>query len=174
MTRTPSRSQTRTGRREAGVFRPRPLPCYNGRVITYSRQQMERQLVADQALWRRVPAATTAILWPLEIVLLGWPTGWWAGLATVVALGVASTVVPPHLRANLYLIDLLERLIALPLDLCWLLLAWHLWVREPLFPVFGQPLAGAVVVTASLVVLTRLVALITRLLAHQALSGVRG
>lgn len=157
-----------------GAYRPRPPPCYNCRVISYSRQQMERQLVADQLFWRRVPAAAAAILWPLEILLLGWGTGWWAGICTVAILGLASTAVPPRLRVNIYLIDLLEHLVAIPLDLCWLATIWHLSVREPLFPVLGQPLVGAVAAAAGLWLLTRLLALATRLLARQTALGAQG
>lgn len=134
---------------------------------------MERQLVADQALWRRVPTAATALLWPLEILLLGWGTGWWAGMLTVALLGVASATVPPRLKAGIYWIDLLERVVRLPLDLFWLLLIGHLWLREPLFPVLGQPLPGAVAITALLWVLTRLVVLAARLAGGRLVRGRR-
>lgn len=131
---------------------------------------MERLLVADQTLWRRVPTATSAVLWPVEVLLFGWGIGWWTGLATVVALGVASVALPSRLKVSLYLVDLLERLFRLPLSLGWLLLVWHLGVREPLFPVLGQPLLGSVAVTACLWLLTRLLTLLTRLATRRALA----
>ncbi len=143
-------------------------------MITYSRQQVERQLIADQTLWGRVPAAAGALLWPLEVVLLGWSVGWWLGAATVIAVSIASTAVPPRLSVSIYLVDLLERAIRLPMDLCWLLLLWHLWLREPLFPIMGQPILGAIAVTASLWVLTRLVAFSTRLAVRRALARGQG
>lgn len=151
-------------------FRTHQQPCYNGYMITYSRQQAERQLIADQALWGQVPVAAGALLWPLEVALLGWGVGWWSGAATVIAVSIASTAVPPRLRVSIYLVDLLERAIRLPTGLCWLLLLWHLWLREPLFPLMGQPLLGAIAVTACLWVLTRLVAFSTRLAARRALA----
>ncbi len=134
---------------------------------------MEKQLVADQVLWRRVPVAAAPLLWPLAILLLGWGTGWWAGLSTVALLGAASTIVPPRLQVSIYLIDLLERVVRLPLDLLWLLLVWHLWLREPLFPILGQPGLGAIGATALLWALARLIALATRFAARHGLSRVQ-
>ncbi len=131
-------------------------------MISYSRQQIERQLVADQALWRKVPPAASAVVFPLEILLLGWDPGWRVGIITVVLLGTASAILPRSLKVSIYLIDLLERVVALPMELCWLLLVWHLSARQPLFPILGQPLAGAVVVTASLWALTRFLSLVSR------------
>lgn len=154
-------------------FQATPKPCYNGSVINYSRQDVEKQLIADQALWRRVPVAMAALLWPAEVIILGWHTGWWIGALTVVAVGLLSAVIPPRLKINVYLIDLLEQLVKLPLEIAWLLLTWHLWMREPLFPFIGQPLAGALVVTASLLAMARLLAFTTRLMVQQAFLGRR-
>ncbi len=123
---------------------------------------MERQLVADQSLWRRVPAGLGHVLWPLGVALLGWGTGWWAGAAAVAALGVASTLLPPRLRVSVYLVDALDRLLRLPLQLGWLVLVWHLWLREPLFPILGQPLVGALLAAAALWLSTRLLAFLSR------------
>jgi len=146
-----------------------PLPCggvgsscYNGAVITYSRKQIEKELVSDQKLWRRVPAAATAILWSLEVVLLGWGTGWWLGLTTLLLFSAASVVVPPRLRISIYVVDMLDRVVRLPLDLCWLLLVWDLWMREPIFPLLNTPAVGAIGVTLGLFVITRLLSLLTR------------
>jgi len=136
--------------------------CYNGAVITYSRKQIEKELVSDQKLWRRVPAAAIAILWSLEVVLLGWGTGWWLGLATLLLLSAASVVVPPRLRISIYVVDMLDRVVRLPLDLCWLLLVWDLWMREPIFPLLNTPAVGAIGVTLGLFVITRLISLLTR------------
>ncbi len=132
---------------------------------------MERQLVADQALWRRVPTALAAILCPLEILLLGWSTGWPTAVLTVVFLSVASISVPQRLRASIYLIDLLEWLISLPLELFWLALVWHLWVREPLFPVLGQPLIGSIATVAALWAATRFLSLAVRFATQQSPLG---
>lgn len=126
-------------------------------MITYSRNDMLRQLVADQAFWRRVPAKLAAVLWPLEIVALGWSPGWWVGLATVIVLSAGSVLLPPRLRVSIYLVDLLEWLTRLPVDLVWLVMAWHLTVREPALPVFGLPVIGALLATA----LTRFLAGLT-------------
>ena len=131
---------------------------------------MERLLVADQTLWRRAPTAAGAVLWPVEVLLLGWGTGWWTGLATVVALGVASVALPSRIKVSVYVVDLLERLFRIPLSLGWLLLVWHLGVREPLFPLLGQPLLGAVAATACLWLLTRLLTPLTRLATRRALA----
>lgn len=139
-------------------------------MLSYSRQQIERQLVADQALWRRVPVAAIAILGPLEILLLGWGIGWWTGLITAAALGAASMVAPPRLKVSIYLIDLLDQFVRLPLDLCWLLVVWHLWLREPIFPILDQPLLGAVALSTFLWILTRPLVLLARLAARRALS----
>lgn len=137
-------------------------------MINYSRQEFEQQLVADQALWRRVPIAAGALLWPSEVALLGWDPGWWIGALTVVLAATTSATIPPRLKVSLYLIDLLEQAVRLPLDLCWLLLAWHLWLREPLFPLFGQPVAGALLMALSLRTLTRLLSWVVRFLAGRA------
>lgn len=134
---------------------------------------MEKSLIADQALWRRVPASAAAVLWPLEVLLLGWSTGWWVGLLTVALLGSASAVVPPRLKIGIYWIDLLEMVVRLPLDLLWLLLVGHLWLREPLFPLLGQPLAGAIAITLLLWLLTRLVAVGIRLACSRLTRGNR-
>ncbi|MGI5836695.1 MAG: hypothetical protein ACOX87_09425 [Chloroflexota bacterium] len=152
-------------------FRSTVKPCYNCSVINYSRQNVERQLIADQALWRRVPVAMAALLWPAEVIILGWHTGWWIGALTVVALGFVSAVIPSRLKVNVYLIDLLEQFVRLPLEIGWLLLFWHLWMREPLFPVLGQPLVGALAITVSLWALSRFLAFVTRLIAQQAPMG---
>lgn len=123
---------------------------------------MERLLVSDQALWTRFPTAAGALLWPLQIVLLGWGTGWWTGAATVILLGVASVIGPPRLAVSVYLVDLLEGMLRLPLFLGWLLATWYLWLREPLFPLLGQPLVGAILITALLWATTRVLALLSR------------
>jgi hypothetical protein len=135
---------------------------------------MESQLVADEAFWRRVPVAAGNVLWPLEILSFGWTTGWWAGILTVALVGLVSATLPPRLRVSIYLVDLLERLIALPLDLCWLAAIWHLWAQEPLFPILGQPAVGAAAMVIGLWLLTRLLALVTRLAVRQFPSGVQG
>lgn len=142
-------------------------------MINYSRQDVEKQLIADQVLWRRVPGAIAALLWPVEIALLGWHTGWWVGAITVALLGVVSAAIPPRLRISIYLIDVLEHVVKLPLEIGWLLVSWHLWMREPVFPIFGQPLAGALLVTASLWAMSRILAFTTRFMARQAFLGRR-
>lgn len=154
-------------------FRVVQLPCYNEPVINYSRRDVEKQLINDQALWRRVPTAIASLLWPVEIALLGWHTGWWVGALTVALLGVASAAIPPHLRVSVYLIDLLAQVVKLPLEIGWLLLSWHLWMREPIFTLFGQPLAAALLLTVSLWAISRIIAFTTRLLVQQALLGRR-
>lgn len=126
---------------------------------------MERELVSDQKFWRRVPAAATAILWPLEVVLLGWGTGSWLGLATLLLLSVASVVVPPRLKISIYLVDLLDHLVTLPLSLFWLLMVWYLWLREPAFAPLGAPAIGAIGATAALFAVTKLLSPLTRLAA---------
>ncbi len=132
---------------------------------------MQRQLVADQTLWRRLPAKAAALFWPVEVVLLGWGAGWWAGLVTVLLLGAASTVLPPRLKVSIYLVDLLERLLRLPLEIGWLLLVWHLWQREPVLAPLGQPLAGAVIAAALFWALTRLLAFLSRFAARRVMSN---
>lgn len=141
-------------------------------MITYSPQDMQRQLIADQRLWRRLPAAVAAVFWPLEVILLGWSLGWWVGAATVVVLAALSVLVPPRLPINIYFIDLLDRLLGLPLWLGWLLLVWHLSAREPLFVILGQPVVGAIAVAVSGWIVTRILVLASRLLAQRAV--VRG
>lgn len=144
-------------------------PCYNARVITYSRNDMERGLASDQALWRKVPASATALLWPLLAIFLGWNPGWWVGLLAMLTLAAASVVLPSRTRLNIYLVDGMERLLRLPVRLAWLLMVWHLGFREPLFPILGQPILGAIAVTLALflgtMLLTILVRLVTGLLA---------
>lgn len=136
---------------------------------------MQKQLIADQRLWGRVPAATAAILWPVEVILLGWGLGWWTGAATLVVVSVFSVAVPPRLPVNIYLVDLLERLLRLPLWLGWLLLVWHLSVREPLFIIFGQPLAGAAAAAVSAWIATHVLVFASRTLAQRtALRGTSG
>ena len=129
---------------------------------------MQRQLIADQRLWRRLPAAAAAVFWPLEVILLGWSLGWWVGAATVVVLAALSVLVLPRLPINIYFIDLLDRLLALPLWLGWLLLVWHLAAREPLFVILGQPVVGAIAVAVSGWIVTRILVLASRLLAQRA------
>lgn len=142
-------------------------------MISYSRQEIERQLVADAALWRRVPTAFSALLWPMEILVLGWSPGSWIGLLTVLLLGIASVVIPPRLRISIYLVDLLDRFVSLPLGVGWLAVIWHLSVREPIFPLLGIPLPGAAAVTGCLWLLTRGLVLVSRFLAHKAGLGWR-
>jgi hypothetical protein len=131
---------------------------------------MQRQLIADQRLWRRVPAAMAAILWPLEVLLLGWDAGRWIGAATVVVLAILTVVAPPRLAVSIYLVDLLERLLRLPFTLGWLLLVWHLSAREPIFPILGLPVLGAVVVAASAWLFTRIIAVAFRMLAQRIIA----
>ncbi len=133
-------------------------------MITYSRDDMRRQLISDHRLWRRFPGAAIAILWPIETVLLGWETGRWLGPTTVVAVALASEMLPSRLPANIYLVDVLDRLLRLPLGLAWLVLAWHLSVREPVLPVLGFPFAGAAIFTALAWLLAHVLILGTRLL----------
>lgn len=128
---------------------------------------MQRELVSDQALWGRVPGSASAVLLPLEALLLGWGTGWWVALITVPVIGMGSVLLPPRLPVSIYAVDLLERLLRLPLRLCWLLLVADLWLREPLLPVFGQPLIGALAATAALFALTPPLALAGRLAAKR-------
>ncbi|HEX2922553.1 MAG TPA: hypothetical protein VHS28_00815 [Chloroflexota bacterium] len=103
--------------------------------------------------------------------MLGWGTGWWVGLITLLLLSVASVVVPPRLKVSIYLVDLLDRFVRLPLGLLWLVLVWYLWLREPVFPLLGAPAIGAVVATAALFALTRLLSPLTRLAAGWLPSG---
>lgn len=133
---------------------------------------MQKQLIGDQRLWRRVPGAAAAILWPLEVILLGWDHGWWVGAATVVAVAALSVLLPMRLPVSIYLVDLLESLLRLPLWLGWLLLVWPLSVREPVFTILGQPVAGAIAVAASAWLLTRILTLAARLLVRR--TTVRG
>jgi hypothetical protein len=134
-------------------------------VINYSRKDMERQLLADQALWARLPGFGAAVLWPLQVVLMGWSTGWWIGAGTVVILGIASVLLPRRLGAGIYAADLLDWSLKRPLKLGWLLMVWHLWLREPVLPVLGQPLVGAVAITALLMLATGLLTFASRLAA---------
>ncbi len=133
---------------------------------------MQKQLIADQRLWSRLPVAVAAVFWPLEVILLAWSPGWWVGAATVVVLAALSVLAPPRLPMNIYFVDLLERLLRLPLWLGWLLLVWHLSVRQPLFLILGQPVAGAVAVAVSVWIATRVLVFASRLLAQRAV--VRG
>lgn len=126
---------------------------------------MERGLASDQALWRKVPASITALLWPLLAIFLGWNTGWWVGLLAMLTLAAASVVLPPRMRLNVYLVDGLERLLRLPFRLAWLLMVWHLGFREPLFPILGQPMLGAIAVTLALFLSTTLLTILVRLAA---------
>ena len=146
-------------------------PCYNCHVINYSRQDVEKQLVADQALWQRVAFATAALLWPLEVALLGWHLGWWLGAITVVLSCFASVIVPSRLKLNIYWVDLLDRAARLPVDLFWLLLVWHLWMREPIFIVLGQPLFGAILISTLLWLAARLLTIVTRHLVQRCCLG---
>lgn len=139
-------------------------------MITYSREDMQRQLISDQRLWRRIPGAASAVLWPLEAVFLGWDTAWWAGPATVVVVVLLCTVLPSRLKVSLYLVDVVDGALVLPIWLGWLLLAWDLTVREPLFPIFGVPAAGAVGVTALAWLAARVLTMIVGLLARRILS----
>lgn len=116
-------------------------------MIGYSQEEMKRQLISDQHLWKRLPGALAAILWPLEAILLGWDTARWGGLVTVAIAVVLSSIAPRRLTINLYLLDLADRLLRLPLWLGWLLLVWQLATREPLYPILGVPVAGAILVT---------------------------
>lgn len=140
-------------------------------MITYSRKQMERQLLADQTLWRRLPVSVAAVAWPLEVALLGWSTGLWAGALTVVVAGAASVLVPPRLGGGIYVIDLLAWTLKLPLSLGWLVMLWHLSLREPVLPVLGQPLIGALALTALLWVSSRVLSFASRLGAGRLRSG---
>lgn len=126
---------------------------------------MERGLASDQALWQKVPASITALLWPLLAIFLGWNTGWWVGLLAMLTLAAASVVLPPRMRLNVYLVDGLERLLRLPFRLAWLLMVWHLGFREPLFPILGQPMLGAIAVTLALFLITTLLTILVRLAA---------
>jgi hypothetical protein len=126
---------------------------------------MEKLLLADQALWAHLPGSAAAVLWPLEVVLLGWGTGWWTGMLTVVAVGAASVLLPPRLGAGIYAVDLLEWSLKRPLKLAWLLMVWHLWLREPVLPVLGQPLIGAIAITALLLLAARVLSFASRLVA---------
>jgi hypothetical protein len=131
---------------------------------------MQRQLISDQRLWSRVPAAAGAILWPLEVILLGWDSGRWMGAVTVVVVAALTVLVPPRLKVSIYVIDLVERLLRLPLWLGWMLLIWHLGVREPVLPILGQPAAGAVAIAAAAWLLTRILGLACRVLAQRSLA----
>lgn len=126
---------------------------------------MERGLASDQALWQKVPASITALLWPLLAIFLGWNTGWWVGLMGMLTLSAASVILPSRMRLNVYLVDGLERLLRLPFRLAWLLMVWHLGFREPLFPILGQPMLGAIAVTLALFLSTTLLTILVRLAA---------
>ena len=126
---------------------------------------MERGLASDQALWQKVPASITALLWPLLAIFLGWNTGWWVGLMAMLTLAAASVVLPPRMRLNVYLVDGLDSLLRLPFRLVWLLMVWHLGFREPLFPILGQPVLGAIAVTLTLFLITTLLTILVRLAA---------
>ncbi len=131
---------------------------------------MQKQLIADQRLWGRVPAAASGIVWPLVVVLLGWNPGWWVGMVAVVVIAILTVLLPPRLTVSIYLIDLLERLLRLPLWLGWLLPVWYLSVQEPRFPILGIPVAGAVAVTAIVWLLTRALSLTSRLAARRVMA----
>lgn len=126
---------------------------------------MERGLASDQALWQKVPASITALLWPLLAIFLGWNTGWWVGLMAMLTLAAASVVLPPRMRLNVYLVDGLDSLLRLPFRLAWLLMVWHLGFRESLFPILGQPMLGAIAVTLALFLITTLLTILVRLAA---------
>jgi hypothetical protein len=98
-------------------------------------------------------------------VLLGWGTGWWTGMLTVVALGAASVLLPRRLGTGMYAVDFLDWVLKRPLQLGWLLMVWHLWLREPVLPVLGQPLVGALAITALLFLVTKLLSFASRLAA---------
>jgi hypothetical protein len=143
-------------------------------MITYSQQDMQRQIVSDQRLWKRVPVAAAALLWPLLVMVLGWQTGSVAALAAVLVLGALSVVLPPRLSLNLYLVDLLEKLLRLPLWLGWLVLAWHLSVREPLLLLLGTSIPAALGVTLVAFLLARIAVLASRFLARRVLGSTNG
>lgn len=126
---------------------------------------MERGLASDQALWQKVPASITALLWPLLAIFLGWNTGWWVGLMGMLTLSAASVILPSRMRLNVYLVDGLDSLLRLPFRLAWLLMVWHLGFREPLFPILGQPMLGAIAVTLALFLITTLLTILVRLAA---------
>ncbi len=133
-------------------------------MISYSRRDMRHQLVSDRRLWKRLPGSAAAVLWPLETILLGWDTARWAGPATVAVVVVLATLLPPRLSISVYVVDLLDQLLRLPLWLVWLLLVWHLSVREPIFQVIGSPpIAGAILATALAWLLARVITLIVGL-----------
>lgn len=138
-------------------------------MITYSREDMQRQLISDQRLWRRIPGAASAILWPFEAILLGWDTARWTGPATVILVAFLCTALPPRVNVSLYLLDLVDSALVLPMWLGWLLLVWHLAAREQLFPILGVPAAGAVLVTAVAWVTARLLTLAVGFLARRVL-----
>ena len=132
---------------------------------------MERQLLADQALWARLPGFVAAILWPVEVALLGWGTGWWTGALTVIALGIASVLLSRRLGAGIYVVDFLDWVLKWPLKLGWLLMVGHLWLREPVLPVLGQPIVGAIAITALLILATSLLSFVSRLAAGRVGAG---
>jgi hypothetical protein len=142
-------------------------------MITYSQRDMQRQLAADQRLWSRVPGAVASLAWPLLVVALGWQFGSLVALATVALVGALSVALPPRLSINVYLVDLVDRLLGLPLWLGWLVLAWHLSAREPVFQFLGTPIPGALVATVLSLVAARLVAMASRTAAKRTL-GARG
>ncbi len=142
-------------------------------VMNYSRQEAERQLTADKLLWSRFPVAVGSILWPLTIATMGWNPGWWIGMAMVALIAMLAVVLPPRTRVNLYLIDLLEWVIGGPLEICWLLLLWHLATRESIFPLLGQPLLGSFLVTILLLMSNRIMVSVTRFLTCRLFVGGR-
>ena len=142
-------------------------------MISYSQEEMQRELISDQRLWKRLPVAAAAILWPIEAILLGWGTASWVGLATVVIAVTLSTSLPAKLSINLYLVDLLEQFLRLPLWLGWLVLVWHLSVREPIYPILGVPAAGAILVTAITWLVAQTVILAVRFATRRAMASGR-
>lgn len=143
-------------------------------MITYSQQDMQRQIVSDQRLWKRVPRASAALLWPLLVTTLGWQTGSIAALVAVLTLGALSVVLPPRLSVNIYLVDILEKLLRLPLWLGWLVLAWHLSTREPLFLLLGTPIPAALGATLLAFLLALIAALAGRFLAGRTQGSTNG
>ena len=138
-------------------------------MINYSRRELQTQLTSDQ-VWSRVPAAASALLWPAAILFMGWEPGAWIGALSPVLLGVLSVVVAGKIRMPLMLADVLERLVRPPVWLLWLLVAWHLSVREPLFALLGQPALGGVLLALGLWIASLLLAFLSRSLARLAIS----
>jgi hypothetical protein len=144
-----------------------------GSMITYSQRDMQRQLAADQRLWSRVPWAVASLAWPLLVVTLGWQSGSLVALAAIALVGALSVALPQRISINVYLVDLVDRLLGLPLWLGWLILAWHLSAREPVFQLLGTPIPGAIAATVLALLAARLVAMISRYMAKRTL-GVSG